>query len=658
MRRVPPYDRRATRSWRLLVAGGAALLGIGCTADVPPDPPPGDDPQGVASALAAGLARRDVRAVDFTGPGATAANQALQALTQGMGPRRPEVAVGPIETTGETATAVLRLAWTFPGVAQPWTYETRAPLVRESGRWKAQWQPTVVEGGLTAATRLSMRRRYPERGELLGGDGDRIVTLRPVVRIGIDKAGLPPARAARSAARLARLVDIDAKRYVDTVAEAGPEAFVEAIVFRADDEERPANRVVSAIPGALAIDGEQMLAPDRDFARPVIGTVGEATEETVEASGGAVVAGDQVGLSGLQRRYDEVMRGTPGVLVQRVALTSPGAGSAASPRPSASASPGTAPVTVYQVAPVAGRDLTTTLNVFAQRLAERTLAGTKPPAALVALRPSTGEVLAAANNEATKGQSLATVGQFPPGSTFKVATALALLRAGLEPGSRVSCPRTLTVDGRRFTNYGDYPSSALGTIDLRIALAQSCNTAFLGEQERLDPAALASAAASLGLGVDYDVGFASFFGSVPADPSATGRAAALIGQGKVQASPLAMAAVAASVTEGLTVVPRLVEGQQAEPKAAPLTAAEARELKGMMAAVVEDGSARFLADVPGPQVLAKTGTAEYGEDTPPRTHAWMIGTQGDLAVAVFVADGDSGSRTAGPLLERFLRGMR
>ena len=54
-----------------------------------------------------------------------------------------------------------------------------------------------------------------------------------------------------------------------------------------------------------------MLAPTRDFARPIIGTVGEATKEDVDASGGTVVAGDQVGLSGLQERYDAQMRGTP-----------------------------------------------------------------------------------------------------------------------------------------------------------------------------------------------------------------------------------------------------------------------------------------------------------------------------------------------------------
>ena len=63
--------------------------------------------------------------------------------------------------------------------------------------------------------------------------------------------------------------------------------------------------------------------------------------------------------------------------------------------------------------------------------------------------------------------------------------------------------------------------------------------------------------------------------------------------------------------------------------------------------------------MPGPPVIAKTGTAEFqasgGELS---THAWMIGAQGDLAVAVFVDLGSSGSGTAGPILEAFLRAAR
>ena len=86
-----------------------------------------------------------------------------------------------------------------------------------------------------------------------------------------------------------------------------------------------------------------------------------------------------------------------------------------------------------------------------------------------------------------------------------------------------------------------------------------------------------------------------------------------------------------------------------------MSATESEQLRSLMRAVVTDGSATFLADLPGEPVLAKTGTAEYGTDSPPRTHAWMIGIQGDLAVAVFVEDGARGASTAGPLLKDFLR---
>jgi cell division protein FtsI/penicillin-binding protein 2 len=119
-----------------------------------------------------------------------------------------------------------------------------------------------------------------------------------------------------------------------------------------------------------------------------------------------------------------------------------------------------------------------------------------------------------------------------------------------------------------------------------------------------------------------------------------------------------MAVVAASIAKGQRVTPTLLPDTPTKPAAeaaTPLTGAEAKQLQEMFRGVVTDGSGAFLADLPGGPVSAKTGTAEYGSDTPPRTHAWMIATQGDLAVAVFVADGASGSQTAGPLLEKFLR---
>ena len=121
---------------------------------------------------------------------------------------------------------------------------------------------------------------------------------------------------------------------------------------------------------------------------------------------------------------------------------------------------------------------------------------------------------------------------------------------------------------------------------------------------------------------------------------------------------MAMAAVVASVAAGETVLPHLIDGQQATSKGKPLTDQESRQLRQMMRAVVNEGSGRVLGDLAGPAVLAKTGTAEYGTSKPLKTHVWMIAAQGDLAVAVFVNDGKSGSQTAGPLLRTFLAKAR
>jgi hypothetical protein len=634
----------------------ATVVLAACTTSRPgPDPGPADTPERAAAELAAGLTKKDLSAVEFVGSTGPEVNALYQPLIAGMGPRQPQVTVAGVARQAGSATATLNVAWSFPGVSQKWSYTAEAPLAEEGSRWKTSWQPTIVQPQLDGSNRLTQNRLDPQRGELLGQDGDPIVQLRPVVRIGIDKSRVGASVLDSSARQLARLIKIDPTAYAAKVAAAGSQAFVEAIVFRATDPTRPPNKAVFAIDGALPIEDDQMLAPTRDFARPIIGSVGAATKEIVDASEGTVVDGDQVGLSGLQQRYDGSLRGSPGVKVELVAAKP--SGTTASPTPSPSPSPSAAakPVTVFEAKPVGGKPLTITLNIGLQTLAEQTLAKTRPAAALVAIRPSTGAVVAAANNAGTRGQSIATVGQAPPGSTFKVVTSLALLRAGLNPKSLVSCPRTVTVDGKTFPNYSDYPTGALGQIPLQTALAQSCNTAFIGQRSKIKDSALTDAAGSLGVGIDYDAGFPSFFGSIPDDPSATGRAASLIGQGKVEASPLAMAGVVASVSAGHTVVAHLVEGQEPKPKGKPLTPDEAGQLRQMMRAVVTEGSGRVLSGLGG-TVIAKTGTAEYGTKTPRQTHAWMIAGQGDLAVAVFVNDGESGSRTAGPLLRTFLTG--
>jgi cell division protein FtsI/penicillin-binding protein 2 len=650
------FQARSARIGWLVLIVLMAVTGCGISLPNPLQDENREGAERAAAALAAGLSAKDLSQVPFVGSTGTAVNDLFQPLVAGMGPLKPGVTVTSVSRDGSSATARLSFSWTFPGVPERWTYSSEAKLVRESGQWKTSWQPTIVQPQLDGTNRLSQRRLDPERGELLGENGDPIVIERAVFRIGIDKSKVSADQAKRSALRLAKVVKIKPKPYAATVAAAGSSAFVVAIVFRMDAPDLPLGSKIRAIPGAVSIRTTQMLAPTREFARPIIGTVGEAMKEDVEKSGGALVAGDQVGLSGLQRRYDTQMRGTPGVRV-RLAAAKP-SGSTASPSPSPSPTAEPEPVVLFEAKPVPGKPLTTTLNVGLQALAEKTLANTKPASALVAIRPSTGAIVVAANGEGNRGQSLATVGRAAPGSTFKVVSSLALLRAGLTPESSVKCPATVTVNGRKFGNYSDYPRNHIGSISFRTALAQSCNTAFIGQRGKLEEFALRDAAVSLGFGTDYDVGFSSFFGSVPNDRTATGRAAAMIGQGKVEASPMVMAAVAASVAAGKTVVPHLIDGTQVSPKGKPMTEQEARQLRQMMRAVVSDGSGRVLGNLKGPAVLAKTGTAEYGTSNPLKTHAWMIAAQGDLAVAVFVNDGKSGSTTAGPLLRTFLADAR
>jgi cell division protein FtsI/penicillin-binding protein 2 len=94
---------------------------------------------------------------------------------------------------------------------------------------------------------------------------------------------------------------------------------------------------------------------------------------------------------------------------------------------------------------------------------------------MVAVRASTGQVLAAVSLPASEQFDQAMEGEFAPGSTFKVITSTALMEAGLSPSSPASCPPTLTVDGEVFHNAeGDAPVD-----DLAQAFIESCNTAFI-----------------------------------------------------------------------------------------------------------------------------------------------------------------------------------
>ncbi|GCD90310.1 penicillin-binding transpeptidase domain-containing protein [Nocardioides sp. LS1] len=630
--------RRHTRTATATFAAGLLAVGLlgGCDAA---QKVTGPDASEAADTLAGALSSGDFGDVGVHGGTPDAVTQDYATLVAGMGEVTPSVAASEVVESGDTAKATLQ--WTWPIAGDEWTYTTTADWTLVDDEWLVDWDPAVVQGDLEDGQRLDVTPIAARRGPVVGAHGTKLVTDRPVMRFGIDRSQVPAKKAGDAARRLAALVGIDPKAYAKLVEASGDKAFVEAIVYRQGEVPRALARV-DDIPGVLSVSGELPLAPTKEFAAPILGRVGPVTAEMIKDDPDTYHPGDEAGTSGLQARYDDQLRGVQGAVVERV----DGQGSGTE---------------LFRVAAQAGTPLRLSLDVDLQLEAERLLADVGPASAIVALRPSTGDILAAANGPGTNGYNMATYGQFAPGSTFKSVSSLALLRAGLTPDSVVPCTPTITVDGKTFKNYSDYPATGIGRIPLRTALANSCNTAFISQAGKLGRSGLVDAAASLGLGVDHDLGFPAYFGNVEPPASETEAAADMIGQGTILASPVAMAAVIGSVQSGRLVVPRLVESVDVAPPdgVEKLTSGEGAALKSMLRGVVLNGSGRGLLDVPGPPVIAKTGTAEFESDGGKvLTHAWMIAAQGDLAVAVFVDIGESGSGTAGPILEAFLRAAR
>lgn len=627
--------------------------------------------QEAATQLASAVAALDVGSIAFDGKDSGAANEQLKEVFKALEPDKPAVEAGELALESDTATVPLNYSWNIG--PKEWKYTVSAQLKKSGDKWLTVWNPALLVPELADGEVLSRSAESPQRAAILGAGDVPLVTYRPVVNVGIDKQQLAGADAADAATKLAQLVGVDPAAYVQQVEATGAEAFVAAITLRVDGR-TITDEQIAAIPGARAIPDSLPLAPTRTFARALLGTAAPASAEQIEKSNGALKPGDTTGTGGLQQQYDAQLRGTDSTVIraQKAGLTAEELRATPDPRR-----------ILFQVEGTPGTPLKTTLDPNLQQLAEGILDKVGPASAIVALRPSTGAVLAAASGPGSNGYDTALLGQYAPGSIFKIVDSLAMLRNGMTPESQVDCPESLTVDGRTFKNAEGYPASSLGSVTLRDAFAHSCNTAFINARDGVSQAQLESAATSLGVAVEAPaLGAAAFLGSVPGDAEGTEHAASMIGQGKILLSPLSAAVMAGSVAKGAPVSPQLVvnpnEGTPdasaapaesptavaatptvsapppAETSATPVTAAEAASLADMMRAVVTSGHAGFLATVPGAPVGAKTGTAEFGNDDPPKTHAWIVATHGDLAVAVFVEDGGLGATTSGPLLKEFL----
>jgi beta-lactamase class D len=293
--------------------------------------------------------------------------------------------------------------------------------------------------------------------------------------------------------------------------------------------------------------------------------------------------------------------------------------------------------------------LTTTLSRPVQHAAQAAVDTQQLPTMLVAVQPSTGDLLAVAQNSAAGKDPVALNGLYPPGSTFKIATAAAVLSAGAADIDTVlPCPGSVRA-GERTVRNADF---ALGDVPLRTAFAQSCNTTFALQAANLPPDALPAAADALGLGADFDIpGITTEAGGVPAAATPAEQVENGIGQGTVQVSCFGLALVTATVATGDAVTPRLWRDLPTtvnQGYRAP-TGDVVRPLRTMMREVVTAGTATGLAGHGG--VFGKTGTAQVGDGT--NAHGWFAGYRDDLAFATLVLDGST-SATAVDVTATFL----
>ncbi|WP_052666912.1 penicillin-binding transpeptidase domain-containing protein [Nitriliruptor alkaliphilus] len=574
-------------------------------------------------------------------PSATAVSASWEEITQGMGEAPAAVsltAVTPDPEDDATAIAELQVTWTLPG-ERTWSYDTTAPMTRDDEGWTVAWSAQVAHPELAEGAVLRVRRTTAERADVVSVDGTPLVTAREVIEVGIQPSRIENLDDTVAAVR--DVLDLDLDGLEDRIEAADPDHFVTVVTLREPDYDEVRDEL-QPIPGTVFQRTERVLAPTRDFARATLGQAGPVTAELVEEQPERYQAGDVAGLSGLQRAYDDQLAGRPGLEV----VTVP---------PEDADGDAAEPVTLFTAEAEAGTPVTVTLDEATQRAADEALADQDEfPTVLVAIRVSDGHVLAVANGPASGGLDLALTGRYAPGSTFKVVTTAALIAAGLAPGDTVDCPDRIVADGRPFTNAED---QALGEVPFRTAFANSCNTAFVGLTSDLDPEALRVAATTFGLGHDPALGVDVFTGDVPVTESVTELAASAIGQGRILVSPFAMADVTAAAARGAALTPSLVlDPDREDPAPAALPDPVAEALPDLMRLVVTDGSGSAVADVPGGPVHGKTGTAEYGDQSPPRTHAWFVGWQGDVAFAVLVAETPNafGGRVAAPIAADFL----
>ena len=415
----------------------------------------------------------------------------------------------------------------------------------------------------------------------------------------------------------------------------------------------------------------------------VLGYLGEVTESDVRAAGGRLQVGDLVGKRGVEKSYDELLRGVDG---ERVVVVD----SRGQPREEHGSQPADA-----------GEDRLLTLNLEMQQIAARYLQDRV--GAAVALDPRNGEILVLVSSptynpngfarrlaqdewraivEAPNDplQNRVVQSRYSPGSTFKIVIALAgLSEKEVDPEETVYCNGATRIYNRRFRCW---KRRGHGRVNLREAIRESCDVYFYHLGQKLGIERIARYARLLGLGsptgVDLegerdglvpDLEWSERVRNEPWYPGETISVA--IGQGPLLVTPLQLASMMATVANGgYKIRPHLVLTDDVhEAPRADLDLDALGIVQEALWAVVNERGTGAAAYVEGMDIAGKTGTVQViqqktwidNEDLPfeHRDHAWFASyapvTDPELVVVVFVEHGGKGSAEAAPLAKQLYK---
>lgn len=545
------------------------------------------------------------------------------------------------------------------------------------------WVLEVIQGEKfsTLAENNSIRlllSRAP-RGIIYDRKGKILAKSRPSFSVTIYPWNLSQEDLAKSIRALSPIIKIKEEKIYQSIEECNRP--FSSIPSREDADLETATKILERKVELAGVDLQvQPLRyyPDGELLASVLGHLGEIDKNQLKAlRSKAYRLGERIGQDGVERVYDQYLRGEDGGWQIQVNNRGQRVG-----------------VIGYKE-PLPGNDLILTINKELQRVAWDSLEGR--PGAIVVLDPNNGEILSLVSSPAynpnlfarflSKEEWLslkkdplhpltnrATQGQYAPGSAFKVITAIASLERGISRDKRFSCSGAFPFKDRVFRCWKE---EGHGTLNLKEAIIHSCDIYFY----------------QLGLetGVDNIVDFAQRFGLGKASgidlfeegkgllPHRRWREDSLnrkwfegdtvnlsIGQGYLLVTPLQMANLIGAIANGGSLYrPYLVkrvlspEGEVIR-ETRPRLMGEVRLrkenldfLRESLFGVVNELGTGWRARIEGIEVAGKTGTAEnpLGED-----HAWFIGfapyKEPEIALVVLIEHGGMGGEAAAPIAKK------